>query len=232
MGGVELYAVNLPDRLPDSEWNLLLSVVSPEKQMKIQAFRRYEDALRALVSDTLIRALARDKLGLLPSQMDFGVNDFGKPYLFGYPGFHYNLSHSGDWVLCAVSREAVGVDIEQVKPIDLGIADRFFTKSEARWLHDTEEHEKLEMFYAIWTMKESYVKAVGGGLSIPLDSFSISRRQDGRFRVITEAPNPFTISLYDLDSRYKTAVCSTIDPLPEAITIMSLEQLSRNLLKE
>ncbi len=82
----------------------------------------------------------------------------------------------------------VGVDIEKIRPIDFAIAERFFTASEYRLLMDTAEQERLQLFYTLWTLKESYIKFVGKGLSIPLDSFAIELLTPDQARLT--APDP------------------------------------------
>lgn len=104
----------------------------------------------------------------------------GKPYLRDYEGVFFNLSHSGDYVFLALSDMEVGCDVEEIEPPEkftssrLPIARRFFNEKEtAEILSRKDIVTQNELFFKIWTMKESFIKAKGGGLSIPLDSFNV-----------------------------------------------------------
>ena len=87
-------------------------------------------------------------------------NEYGKPYLKG-ENIHFNLSHSGDYVLLAIDEFEVGVDIEKISTIKQKVADKYFTLQENSWLKDNNENEN---FYYLWTGKESVIKAKGQGL--------------------------------------------------------------------
>lgn len=103
---------------------------------------------------------------------DFSVTENGKPYCENMPCF--SISHSGSMVLCAVCDNEIGADIQLQKKARSGVAERFFTASEYEEVRRS--HDPDEAFTRIWAMKESYVKALGLGLSCPLDSFTASER--------------------------------------------------------
>ncbi|MCF6094294.1 4'-phosphopantetheinyl transferase superfamily protein [Microaerobacter geothermalis] len=86
----------------------------------------------------------------------------------------------------------MGVDIEQIRPIDMEIANRFFTQEEREVLFHLPGNDQLSFFYELWTLKESFVKAIGQGLSCPLDSFGFDMRN-----------YPHTITLLDIKGRDK-----------------------------
>lgn len=135
----------------------------------------------------------------------------GKPYLRDYPDVSFSLSHSGDYVLCAVSEDCVGADIQKKEPLKADIASRFYSDAERKLIACSED--SLTAFYHIWVLKESYVKYTGKGLSEGLDSFSVyqidgvngdkpcfsldaGHNQDGKLR----------LSIYDMDE-YAIGVC-------------------------
>jgi len=102
----------------------------------------------------------------------------GKPFLAGShcTNLRFNLSHSGDAVLCALARgREIGVDIEATVPSDdlLNIATQFFAPDECAALAARNGGERTALFYQLWTRKEAYLKARGKGLSHPLNSFSV-----------------------------------------------------------
>lgn len=168
---VEIYAINITKNTSDEYKNCLL-LVSDEQRKKISRFHFPDDAKRSLFGEVLVRYLASVKLGIKNSNILIEKNEFGKPYLAVQNPFQYNISHSGNWVICAIDSNNVGVDIEQIKPIDLTIAKRFFTPREYQTIFEKCDQEQLKAFYTYWTLKESYIKFVGKGLSIPLKAVS------------------------------------------------------------
>ncbi len=119
----------------------------------------------------------RDVLGRLtnvaPADLRFSYGPQGKPALAGGPAF--NLSHSGNLACLAVHSDLqIGVDIEEFRPIEQGLAERFFSATEIEALATLPEAEKEAGFFRCWTRKEALVKGIGGGLSIPLDAFDVS----------------------------------------------------------
>jgi 4'-phosphopantetheinyl transferase len=188
-------------------------LVSAERRHKYERYRIPADAVRSLFAELVVRRIVTERCGLSNDAINFCVNAYGKPQLAQPAGFHFNVSHSGDWVVCAASEVPVGVDIEQINPIDLEVSRRFFSPLEHAQLMELPEERRLERFYELWTLKESFVKAVGMGLSMPLDSFAFSfdTDEDG-FKLI--APEPFAYysgKRLDLDPAYKLAVCSSED---------------------
>lgn len=114
------------------------------------------------------------------TDFSLGQGKYGKPYLINMPDLHFNLSHSGDYVLCAVGTSPVGVDVEQYDHGNTGIAKHFFTGKEYRWVMDIPDdrdcqdlRDSRERFIRLWTMKESYCKMKGLGLNLPLSDFEI-----------------------------------------------------------
>lgn len=96
----------------------------------------------------------------------------GKP-VFQNGAVQFSISHSGGAVLLAFGTKPLGVDIEYVKEVKLKIAERFFTGEEYGWIAEQEKERQKDVFCQIWTGKEAVVKAAGGGLTLPLDQFSV-----------------------------------------------------------
>lgn len=106
--------------------------VSSEKRVAADRFRFLIDARRTLLGEVLVRQTIHDMYDLPMDQIVFETEGNGKPVVRQLPSFHFNLSHSGDWVVCAVDDAPVGIDIEEIKPIDLAIAKRFFQRMSIR----------------------------------------------------------------------------------------------------
>ena len=147
--------------------------------------RRLFLATRALVRTVLSRYGAT-----APSDWRFEHNRYGKPFLAD-GSIHFNLTNTRGLVVCAVSQhhEALGVDAENLerKTETVEIADRFFSASEVRALHALPADRHQQRFFSYWTLKESYIKARGMGLAIPLGDFSFEL-DDGDDIAIAFAP--------------------------------------------
>ena len=150
-----------------------LRLVDPVVQQDVLRFKFEKDRHRKLASVLLLRLLVKKILGL--SEFTVSKNAYGKPFLKDYSDFHFNLSHSGDWVVGVVSDRPVGIDIEQIRQMknSMDVAKRFFSEKEYAFLVETEEKSRVDLFYDIWTKKESLIKAVGKGLSISLKTFTV-----------------------------------------------------------
>jgi 4'-phosphopantetheinyl transferase len=121
-----------------------------------------------------LRSLLGGHLGRDPRSLVFVENEFGKPRLVDRPDIHFSLSHSQDRALLAVSEGLeIGADLEGVRGVDhLGLARRYFHPNEVAAIE--RDADPRAAFFQIWTLKEAVVKALGTGLSLPLDEFEVS----------------------------------------------------------
>lgn len=124
-----------------------------------------------------LKQILADCTGRTAETIEFTENRAGKPSLA--PGItdqpiRFNLSHTGDLAVCAVTlAHEIGVDIEHLeRPVNLSIADRFFSHQEAEAISRADASLKQPLFFRFWTLKEAYAKATGRGLAIGLDQFS------------------------------------------------------------
>ncbi|WP_268807983.1 4'-phosphopantetheinyl transferase family protein [Lysinibacillus mangiferihumi] len=121
------------------------------------------------------------------------------------------------------------MDIEEVKLIDLEIAKFVFSKREFQDLMNTKALRRPECFYELWTLKESFVKAIGKGLSFPFDSFSMKLDSAG-WRPITENNEIYYFRQYDIDISYRMAVCTKNNNFCEEVKFLTEESLSNLML--
>lgn len=203
----KLYAINISKGIEPKTFAKLLQYVSKEKQERIKKIISNKDALRSLIGDILIRYIICRKFSILNENIVFEVNEYGKPSLKNFKDFYFNISHAGDWVVCVVGESDVGVDVELVKDIELNIANSFFSTEEYQDLMLQPEEERVDYFYELWTLKESYIKAVGKGLSMPLNSFYIVKNNNVIKVVSKNNPDNFCFKQYFLDSKHKLAIC-------------------------
>lgn len=124
----------------------------------------------------VLRTVLSRYVGVAPEHVSFEYSSLGKPYI-NNRSLHFNLSHSGDLVFLVVSEEfELGADVEEIRCVPEGtsIANRWFTKQEAEWIcsFDYKAHNSAA-FLRCWVIREAFVKAVGFGLMLPLDSFGV-----------------------------------------------------------
>lgn len=132
------------------------------------------------------------------------LGEHGKPEI---EGIHFNLSHSGDFVVCAVSeRYPVGCDIEAVKEMDERVAERFFSSAENEHLNSVSEEKRNEEFMRLWTMKESYLKMTGEGLSVPIKDIELML--EGQVRVLRKGTMQSCAFKEYIVPNYRLTVCS------------------------
>lgn len=182
----------------------MYSLMPVYRRNKIDSFRMEKDRKLSLLAGILLmEALENEGLSERIGEMAF--NDFGKPFIPDCP-VRFNISHSENKVLLSVSSGEVGCDIERIKAIDSGLAKRFFTDDEYRSIMDKGEgYERILEFYRIWTLKESYTKALGRGLDIPLNSFSVYI-EDGKPR----GPEGCEFEQFVTDDGYCCSICRII----------------------
>ena len=117
---------------------------------------------------------------LLDALREYGIQDpvfsygeQGKPFLSDFSEIHFNISHAGDYAVCAVSDRPVGCDIERIKPYRTQLSERVLSHEEKLLLSEQKEESGMEtVFFRFWTLKESFLKALGCGISVPLPSVS------------------------------------------------------------
>lgn len=221
---LDIYAINQKTKLNSEKFNSLMSYVSKERNRKILQFLKWEDAQRSLIAELMVRSIAWYKLGVDNDRIYFEKNEYGKPYLRNYHNFHFNISHSGEWVVCAVSIFPVGIDIERIKSIDLQIAERYFSKEEYSYLMEIEDEKKEERFFELWTLKESYIKAIGMGLSLPFNSFTILAYENDTYYLKSSSISNFKFKQYFIDKNYKLNVCYSDQIEKDRLKVQSLDE--------
>lgn len=227
---LQVDAVNLNDTFNKDKIEKLLSMISMEKRHRISRYHKQEDALRTLVGDILARYLLCKRLKIKNRELRFGTNKYGKPFLINNANIQYNISHSGKWVVCSVDYHSVGIDIEKIQPVDISIAERFFSKEEVKNLMSRCVAEREAYFYDLWTLKESYIKAIGKGLSIPLDSFTVRIAGDNITLCSANEPDNYYFRQYPIDKDYKMAVCSRQNEFPDMVNFINIDELYEEIL--
>lgn len=220
---VEVLALNIAESEKLVQMNHLLT---PDKRKRISSIKHPPSARQILASDLLARAIICDRLGRENQGIEFGFNENGKPFLLGGEDFHFNMSHAGDWVVMAISPYETGIDIENIFPLDIEIARHFFTSFEYQQLKKLPASLQLDHFFQIWTLKESYSKMTGAGLSMEMNSFSIElNTASGSPRLFPGNSTPVFFRQYDFISDYKLSVCSRENSFTDQIIVITEDAL-------
>lgn len=161
------------DRLPVVDMDRFRQAVPAERRARAAMFHFVEDQKRCLTAGVLLRYALVRKHGLPVRDLTMAINEFGKPFLLECAEVHFNLAHSGNWAVCATSTSEIGVDIEHAGAGAVDISHRF-APDEHSYVSAAPAGERPRRLVQIWTLKESYVKYLGRGLTVPLDSFSVS----------------------------------------------------------
>lgn len=192
-----------------------LALLSPEEAERLSR-RRPEDQKRSVAGRwLLVRLLAEHCPGLsLPPRLTYGWQD--KPLLADAPELGFNLSHSGQWAVCALCAAPVGVDLQRERPLRRNL-ERRFAPVERELLEALPEAERQPAFYDLWCLKEAFCKCTGDGLRTPLDAVAFTLdpvtldRPECRAALV-----PFPAEGYHL------AVCArTAEPPEAALRIFS-----------
>jgi 4'-phosphopantetheinyl transferase len=172
---VHVWHLLADDHVGEATLNAVQELLSPEEMTRMRCFRHERDRTLFLLSRGLMRTVLASYLGCACHEVRFAINDFGKPILYrDGPRLHFNLTHSRGAAALAVSREReVGIDVEKrQRDVEyLALAERFFAPCEWQHLQSIAAEQLPAAFFAIWTLKEAFVKGIGRGLTFPLDAF-------------------------------------------------------------
>ena len=157
-------------------YNKAYSEMSLERQQKADRYKNPKDKYCCVFADMLLRDTLREDFGL--SEPVFYTDKKGKPHIEG-DMLYFNLSHQGDYVACAVSESPVGIDIGQIRKVDIHLINRVCTEDELSYVMrnpDDVNDEVCERFMRIWTAKEAYLKYTGEGIRGGLKSINIANK--------------------------------------------------------
>jgi 4'-phosphopantetheinyl transferase len=152
------------------------ALLSTDERARQQGFVSPELRRRFLAARAGVRTLLGRHLDRDPRSLSFATNEFGKPRLADHTQVHFNLSHCEERAVLAISNAEIGIDLERERPIEhVDLARRYFHPHEvAAITASRDEAEQRRAFFLVWTLKEAVVKALGTGLSTPLDSFAVA----------------------------------------------------------
>lgn len=222
----KLFVADVRDLDNDALFKHYYNLMPRDRQKKIDTYLFKKDKKLSLGVGILLM-LALDKMGLDINNLNFVEKHNKKPYIKNQKIF-FNLSHSEDKVLCAIASSEIGCDIEKIQDIDLMIAKRFFYNEEYELLLSQSVQEKQnDLFYRLWTLKESFMKITGLGFHLPLNKFCILF--DGDQIGVRQNLNSkkYFFNEFNIFNDYKIACCCE-NNLPCEINIVDIKKEGRN----
>ena len=174
-------------------------LLSDDRKRKIDFYRFDKDKKLSAGSYLLLKKMLNEK-GI--NHFELKTEKYDKPYISNCKNIYFNLSHSQNTVLCAISDMEVGVDIEYIDPtIDLNIAKNyFFNREYESIISSPKPHDE---FFKYWVLKESYMKYTGLGMNMKLNSFEIIIKDEIKLK----NNKNIKINLFDLKN-YKIGISS------------------------
>ena len=158
-----------------------MHILPPTRRQRCAAYQRQRDRDACVLAYLLLLEGLRQQFGIT-GEINFTFNQRGKPYLRDTPQIFFNISHSGNNVVCAFAEREIGIDIQELLPVNMGIARKVFSDSEVRLLEGSDNPRLL--FCRLWTEKESYAKSRGADLTsvfkrqLPAEGFVSWERKD------------------------------------------------------
>ena len=179
----------------EAEYADCYALMSSEKKAHVDAFRFADDRKRSVCAELLARRMLSARCGVDEREIVFAAGSRGKPYAVNVNA-EFSVSHSGDYVLCAVGDRPTGADIEKMRAVDDRLVRYVCTDAEAQYVCSARSaREKEERFFTVWTAKEAYFKARGTGIT-GLKSVCVL---DKEIRARTESfifKNEYAVSIY------------------------------------
>lgn len=202
----------LPRIISHLDVNKLLSVLPEKKKKKTKDYIKLETKLQSIFGHLLVQCTLETQLNCPVKNEDYIYNSHNKPSFKNIP-FHFNISHSKNYVFCAISDQEVGIDIEFIDKDHnnfLEEASLFLDSSEYAYLSASKK--KVEVFFKYWTSKEAFLKKIGMGLSRSLTSIGININNSNALDKYTG--KLINVLFINLIPNYQIAICSerkTID---------------------
>lgn len=210
----KLYVLDL-NRLSGDRWRDLLPLLPPERRKRAEGCRFEADRIRIAGSGWLLQ-YGLEQAGIPAPQQRIVKNDWGKPHLAEQEDVFFNLSHSGNWAVCAVSDRPVGVDVELPR-CSIAIARRHFRPEEVERLEALPWQAQKEELNRLWTAKEAFSKAIGRGLTVAMDRFGVCLSASGAVLQQSLSELPYVLHEYVLHPCRMCLCCVGERPEPEIV---------------
>ena len=210
--------------LSEEEMQRALPLLPSERLEKIERTKQKKNQLESIYAGLLLEYALQEQ-GLKGVELTFLKNADGKPYIAEEPELFYNLSHSKEYVALVMDEHPVGVDVEGMRMGYQKLVNRFFAEDEVTAL---QEHWSDRFFTKLWTRKESYLKATGFGMRMPLNGSSTLQEQvqvNGNMPDEMLSDVPYYLASVQLEEDYWLTVCRKAVPVTDAAENFSTVQV-------
>jgi len=226
---LNVYFLKLDFNISDHDLSMLEKTISTQRLEYAKQYHQKKDYIRSLLSSALLFH-ALNKNGIDKKDIVIEKAPRGKPFLKNLKNFkniEFNITHSGDWVACAIDSGDIGIDIEQIKNINITDFSEILSTKETAYING-----KLENFYQIWTLKESYIKALGVGVYKDLSSFTVQPYDKHYARVFQDDKEEKQWYFYNfkLDEKHFCSICSQSKISKETFNFLEYESFYKNFI--
>lgn len=197
--------LNIEELKEDKLYLRYLNEMSEYRRKKIERSRQRGDRIRSLGVGILMDNYLK-KIGLRERDMIYSIGENGKPRFDNQENIFFNASHSGSYAVCGFSDSEVGCDVEVMGDRNPKIAERFFAEGEKQYIFHSKNIQ--ESFIRMWTIKESYLKCLGCGLTRELSSFEVRGLVENEISIKDSEENAnYFFREYQVENAY-ICVCS------------------------
>lgn len=176
-------------KITNEEYDYYFSLMNKEKQQKVLAYKNKKDQMLTVAGEMLARRMISKYCNVVPEDIYFETGCYGKPNA-KHLNVKFNISHSEEVVVCAISDKPVGIDVEMIRPIGTNILRKLCTDIDLKYILGSDrvsinipnnfDDQQLHRFYEVWTAKEAYFKCIGTGIknlkSISMDELVGDRK--------------------------------------------------------
>lgn len=213
---MEVYYFDIEPLRNKAIFNSQIENITEGRLERIEKSQSTADKLRLMGSGLMINFIKTKYF----VDSDVAVDKHGKPY-FVNSDLKFNLSHSGRYVVAAVSDYEIGIDIQKKKADKHRIAEKNFLQGECAYINaGANDEERHQRFCEVWTLKEAYLKNIGMGLRKPLNSFEIVFRPEGP---VIRNQTEFKCTQFKMNDKYIVSICKDINDEGFELSEVTLE---------
>lgn len=215
---MEVYYFDIEPLRNKAIFNSQIENITEGRLERIEKSQSTADKLRLMGSGMMINFIKTKYF----VDSDVATDKHGKPY-FVNSDLKFNLSHSGRYVVAAVSDYEIGIDIQKKKADKHRIAEKNFLQGECAYINaGANDEERHQRFCEVWTLKEAYLKNIGMGLRKPLNSFEIVFRPEGP---VIRNQTEFKCTQFKMNDKYIVSICKDINDEGFELSEVTLENV-------
>lgn len=227
----EVHIWTMPTQAAEAALNELERILCEDERERASRFhfRHLRDSF--VITHGVLRSVLAGYLDLPAQEISFALGARGKPAVSHISQLQFNLTHSDTMAAIAVLTDCeVGLDLERLRPIEdmEEIARRYFCAEEAAEILELPAVERDRAFFRCWTRKEAYIKAIGDGLSCPLDSFQVAIEADAQPRLVHIAGDRAAAAawtLHDLPLAPEYIAAVAYRDRPRTLSVLPIDNL-------